>query len=400
MRWSFCFFILVGCAVAAPAPSAPVQTPSSPPPAPLDVFDGYLEAPIPIADGFDLPVGDGAGGGDYVDAAGATHHGWYVATEFGEHYSLGIHPGEDWNGRGGGNTDLGQPVKTMGAGRVLHARIEAQPWGGVITIEHHFYEAGGRRRLVSQYAHLATVEVRAGDLLARGQRIGSVGRDPDATFPAHLHFELRSDVSLSPTFWPSSNGWDDAQVAAAYLPPAQFIAARRSLFVPQDEDLVVLLHQDTDAMAFARKGVVTERYEVGWGQVRGAKEERGDLKTPRGMYFVTSKARGEFPGEYGAFYGGHWIKVNYPGPQDADRGLSEGWISEAQSTRIRERWGRRELTPQDTRLGGGIGLHGWIEEWEDTSTRLRSWGCVVLHNQDITALYDQIPEGTMVVMLD
>lgn len=181
----------------------------------------------------------------------------------------------------------------------------------------------GRRTVVSQYAHLATVDVVAGADVGRGQIIGTVGRDPDATFPAHLHFELRSDPALSPTFWPSANGWDDADVAGAYLPPREFIARRRALFVPQQEDLVVLLDQDSDSMALASRGAITERYQVGWGQARGAKRERGDLKTPRGMHFITSRARGEFPGEYGAFYGGHWIKVNYPGPRDAARGLAD-----------------------------------------------------------------------------
>jgi lipoprotein-anchoring transpeptidase ErfK/SrfK len=28
-----------------------------------------------------------------------------------------------------------------------------------------------------------------------------------------------------------------------------------------------------------------------------------------------------------------------------------------------------------------------------------SWGCVVMHLDDIQKLYDQIPEGTMVVIL-
>ena len=42
----------------------------------------------------------------------------------------------------------------------------------------------------------------------------------------------------------------------------------------------------------------------------------------------------------------------------------------------------------------------WIEEWQDQQTRLRSWGCVVLHNRAITALHDRISQGTMVVLLD
>ena len=47
--------------------------------------------------------------------------GWRIETHFAENYQLGIHTGEDWNGNGGGNTDLGQDVHAarMAASRLL-----------------------------------------------------------------------------------------------------------------------------------------------------------------------------------------------------------------------------------------------------------------------------------------
>jgi hypothetical protein len=53
---------------------------------------------------------------------------------------------------------------------------------------------------------------------------------------------------------------------------------------------------------------------------------------------------------------------------------------------------------KNTRLGGGIGFHGWIQEWENSGPRHLSWGCVVMHIYDIKRLYDQLPEGAMVVI--
>ena len=364
-----------------------------------DPFAAYLAVDGPVADGFDLPIGAGDPDANYTSPAGQRHEGWYVATNFGEAYSLGIHPGEDWNGRGGGETDYGQPVTTMGAGTVLEAGAFPQPWGGVVLIEHVFYEHGARRRVVSQYAHLSEVEVEPGQHIARGQRIGAIGRDPQGTFPAHLHFEVRTR-DLSPTFWPSDHDWTAQQVGSAYVAPRTFIEDRRTLLVPQQEPVLLVFHQETDRMVLVEEGTITGRYEVGWGQVRGPKEREGDLKTPRGMYFVVDKARGDFPGPYGAYYGGHWIKVNYPGPRDAARGLADGLIDQAAARRIEAAWAKRALTPQDTPLGSGIGLHGWIEEWDDDATRLRSWGCMVLHNRDIAALWERIPKGAMVVVLD
>ena len=80
-------------------------------------FDRWLRNPYPVADGFSFPVGDGEGGGTYTDPAGRRHDGWYVATHLGDVYPLGIHTGEDWNGRGGGDTDIGQPVMAVARAR-------------------------------------------------------------------------------------------------------------------------------------------------------------------------------------------------------------------------------------------------------------------------------------------
>ena len=60
-------------------------------------------------------------------------------------------------------------------------------------------------------------------------------------------------------------------------------------------------------------------------------------------------------------------------------------------------WARR-TPPQGTKLGGGIGLHGWAYEWADEQPRGMSWGCVVLHLRDVDTIYDTLTEGAMVVL--
>jgi len=61
-------------------------------------------------------------------------------------------------------------------------------------------------------------------------------------------------------------------------------------------------------------------------------------------------------------------------------------------------WGERKLTPQNTPLGSGIGFHGWASEWKKKSGANLSFGCVVLHNKDIAAWFDEVAMGTMVVI--
>ncbi len=159
------FFLLSATALLALAcantnsNSSPLQRDSSGPPLNYKL-DDYLITNITPADGFDFPVGNVDGTGNYQDlATGKQHTGWYVATSFAESYDLGIHPGEDWNGNGGGNTDLGQNVYSVANGRIISAAHYGRLWGNVIVIEHLFYENHYKRKIRSVYAHLNEIKI-------------------------------------------------------------------------------------------------------------------------------------------------------------------------------------------------------------------------------------------------
>jgi hypothetical protein len=365
-----------------------------------NVFDDFLHAPFPPADGFDFAFGNPDGKGDYTDkATGQRYTGWDIATKFAEQYRLGIHPGEDWNGSGGKNTDLGQPVYAVANGRVVFAASCGELWGNVIVIEHVFYENYERKQIRSVYAHLQEINVRVGGEAKRRQIIASIGQDPDKMYDAHLHLEFRWDETLAPDYWPSSNGKNQAWVREHYAQPSEFIAAHRHLFVPQQEPVLALVDQSGYKMRLYQQGKMQGEYDVSFGQAKGQKRVQGDNRTPKGMYFVTAKHRGQFEGAYGGYYGGHWIQLNYPNRYDAARGRAEKLISSAQEASIGKNWAARAPTLERTKLGGGIGFHGWIKEWENTGPRHLSWGCVVMHLYDIRKLYDQIPPGAMIVIL-
>jgi murein DD-endopeptidase MepM/ murein hydrolase activator NlpD len=387
---------LTACSFTKSAPDARRTTASS---RPQNVFDAYIQSDFPAADGFDFPVGDANAKGSYVDpATGTTFNGWYIATQFNEEYSLGIHTGEDWNGSGGGNTDLGQQVHAVANGRVTFARACGQPWGNVITIKHYFYENNQRQTIVSLYAHLKEMKVTEGATVSRRQVIATIGQDPGKTFAAHLHLELRLDESLAPTYWPSSNGQGHEFVSEHYTAPSPFINNHRNLPVPQQEKKLLLVDHESYKARLYEKGGMLKEFDVSFGQAKGQKLSEGDNKTPKGMYFVIQKHKGNFGGAYGEYYGGYWIKINYPNRFDAERGVAGQLISNEQLRRIATDWGKRAPTPQDTKLGGGIGFHGWIKEWDNSGPRHLSWGCVVMHLKDIPEVYDALPEGTMVVI--
>ena len=77
----------------------------------------------------------------------------------------------------------GTPVSSAGAGRVTYAGQLVGGWGLVVTVAH----GSGVRTM---YAHLSRVDVRVGETVARGARVGLVGATGHATGP-HLHFEVR-----------------------------------------------------------------------------------------------------------------------------------------------------------------------------------------------------------------
>jgi len=390
--------LIVGCGREAGS-SSPSPPPSESRSEQSNPFDNFLHAEIAPADGFDFPIGDPEGKGSYTDkATGKTHNGWYVATRFAEKYSMGIHTGEDWNGAGGGDTDLGQDVFCVANGRVVFAENCGRLWGNVVIVEHVFYENHERRKIRSLYAHLQTIRVRRGEEVKKRQPIATIGQDPDKTFNAHLHLELRWDETLAPTYWPSSDGKDEKWMRERYAEPSDFIAAHRRLFVPQREQTLVLVDQESYKMRLYQNGRQKVEFQISLGQGKGQKVTQGDNKTPKGMYFVIGKHRGKFDGAYGAYYGGHWIKVNYPNGYDAARGRAAGYISPQQQVEIAASWEKRAPTLENTRLGGGIGFHGWAQEWRNDGPRHLSWGCVVLHLYDINKVFDQIPQGAMVVI--
>ena len=135
-------------------------------------------AQIPTALRFDPPMGS--------DHSGLVYNAqkfWEMNEKRGGH-----HTGDDLNGIGGMNTDLGDAVFCTADGRVLYVGEPSPGWGKLVIVGHR---AADGRLLQSMYAHLHRIDVARGDLIARGQKLGLVGT-ANGFYPAHLHFEMRS----------------------------------------------------------------------------------------------------------------------------------------------------------------------------------------------------------------
>jgi murein DD-endopeptidase MepM/ murein hydrolase activator NlpD len=96
-------------------------------------------------------------------------------------------------------------------------------WGNIVLIE-HLLPSG--QTVWSQYAHLQQRLVCKGDVVQRGDRIGSIGKGADDRYPAHLHFEIRlKDLPASKWGWKTAE--DREQVLQAYAHPTNFINSQR-----------------------------------------------------------------------------------------------------------------------------------------------------------------------------
>ena len=77
----------------------------------------------------------------------------------------------------------GTPVRAAAPGRVVFAAPAGGGWGKLVVVAH----SDG---VETMYAHLSRIEVRTGQSVGAGTRVGRVGATGDAHGP-HLHFEVR-----------------------------------------------------------------------------------------------------------------------------------------------------------------------------------------------------------------
>ncbi|MFH1011527.1 MAG: peptidoglycan DD-metalloendopeptidase family protein [bacterium] len=107
--------------------------------------------------------------------------GGYVSSGFGYRRDpftgrTDMHPGVDIPQK------AGTPVVATGAGQVIYAD-RYHSYGKLVVIDHgNGYE--------TVYGHLQIIHVKAGELVQKGQQIGTLGATGRATAP-HIHYEVR-----------------------------------------------------------------------------------------------------------------------------------------------------------------------------------------------------------------
>ena len=147
---------------------------------------------IPTASHFDFPLGNENGAMAYNA----------------QHFTQNKHLGDDLNGIGGENSDLGDPIYAIADGRAWLAREGGPGWGNIVILPHAYLENGRRKYVQSYYGHVQDMLVRPGETVKRGQQIATVGTANGRYF-AHLHFEMREFITpfIGPGYREDTRGW-------------------------------------------------------------------------------------------------------------------------------------------------------------------------------------------------
>lgn len=182
--------------------------------------------------------------------------------------------------------------------------------------------------------------------------------------------------------------------------PAQ-LGAQRSIGAYLQEnhltslpELEIVIHKKNHTLSLYQKNRLLKSYAVSLGDSGPeAKRVAGDHKTPEGYFYIVQK---QLLNPIDLFLGSRWLRIGYPNSIDAARGIQQGLLSQSEFEAIVAAFGQRSLPPQQTALGGGVGIHGGSG---GANTGDWTWGCIGLANRDVEDFYDYVPQGAAVMIV-
>ena len=154
---------------------------------------------------------------------------------------------------------------------------------------------------------------------------------------------------------------------------------------------------DSTLLVETNRGETIKTFSVATGRGgKGDKKKIGDKKTPVGTYYVTGfNEKSKFD---------YFIRINYPNLKDAYYGYKSRKINRDEFKNIFNAIRDGKQPPQNTKLGGAIGIHGIGNETRKKLLIHRNidWteGCVALRNFEVRELKPFVSIGTKVIISD
>ena len=161
----------------------------------------------------------------------------------------------------------------------------------------------------------------------------------------------------------------------------------------QDHDTWILVDTRKMALSVLEGSKVRHTYkDIAIGSAgTTADKKQGDHKTPLGDFRLMRIAEKT---SFHRFFG-----IDYPSVAHAERALRAGTIGRQHYTAILKSFREQVMPPQETPLGGYIGIHG-IGEGDPAIHQKFNWtqGCIALTNQQIDDLSKWVYVGMRVVI--
>ncbi len=214
--------------------------------------------------------------------------------------------------------------------------------------------------LVRDHPNFQLAQLVYGDLLAsRARPLRGVGDVPDAAVRngAQMLAELREESQLRIR-------------ALREKPPADAIPAQFLQLSPRNKHAIAIDASRARLYLFENTPTglkLLSDYYISVGKSGIEKSAEGDLRTPLGVYFVTSNLD---PKSLKDFYGAGALPINYPNPYDLRRG----------------------------KTGSGIWLHGTPPAQFSRAPKATD-GCVVLANPDLQRIISTVEIRTTPVVI-
>ena len=178
-----------------------------------------------------------------------------------------------------------------------------------------------------------------------------------------------------------------------YIQPVA--GAAPAVAVDAAEPMVLVIQKSAKTLTVYEAGKAIRHYRAVFGvNPDGNKVRQGDNRTPEGTFYITDKeALNNHP-----YLGKKWVGLSYPDVGHARRGLEQDLISSAQYEAIVRANAAHDMPPQNTALGGWIGIHGGREDLTDKGVNWTE-GCVAMLDKDLEELYNVVQPGTKVIIV-
>lgn len=162
-----------------------------------------------------------------------------------------------------------------------------------------------------------------------------------------------------------------------------------------DEQYDLVISRSSQELKIMEGEQIVKQFHIAFGKGgKGAKRILGDSKTPLGVYKIIN-----FKGDSKFHY---FMHLDYPNLLDAWYGYKNKIINATEFKYIMTAIKNNDIPPQNTKLGGYIGIHG-LGDTTDQKLAIHNeinWtqGCIAITNEEINDLKKYVSIGTRVII--